>query len=57
MEEAQIQKTQNNQRDYWGIFEDTNKEKLTEVVDVVDDDEVVSLLLAVLVALFPEMET
>lgn len=28
-----------------------------EVVDVVDDDEVVSLLLAVLVALFPEMET
>ena len=56
MEEAQIQKTQNNQRNYWGIFEDAKKEKLTEVV-VVDDDEVVSLLLAVLVALFPEMET
>lgn len=52
MEEAQIQKTQNNQRDHWGDSEEANKGRLTE-----DVDEVLSLLLAVLVALFPEMET
>lgn len=52
MEEAQIPKHPEQPKGLLEYFEEANKEKLTEVVD-----EVLSLLLAVLVALFPEIET